>query len=135
APLDEPAFLARCVDAPGLHLVLDLHNIVVMAENLRFDARAYIARLPLERVVEIHVAGGRMSDLGWLPEGRTARLDGHDDAVPPLVWALLDEVLARCPQVRGVTLERREGSLFSDDDVRLLRDELMHIRASIDGSR
>ncbi|HEY4220029.1 MAG TPA: DUF692 family protein, partial [Myxococcota bacterium] len=121
-PLDEPAFLARCVDAPGLHLVLDLHNVVVMAENLAFDARAYVAGLPLERVIEIHVAGGRVSDPGWLPEGKTVRLDGHDDAVPPLVWSLLDEVLPRCPQLRGVTLERREGTIFSDDDVALMRD-------------
>src|SRR5262245_35132056 len=33
-PLDEPAFLNRIVKGPGTHLLLDLHNVFVMAENM-----------------------------------------------------------------------------------------------------
>ncbi len=129
-PLDEPAFLARCVDAPRMHLLLDLLNVHVMAANFDFDAAEYVRRLPLERVVEIHVAGGGASEPGWLPGGATRRLDSHDHAVPEAVWALLESVLPRCTALRGVTLERMEGSL-RDGDVPLVREELRRVRTLV----
>lgn len=126
-PMDEPAFIRELLRGPGTHLVLDLHNVHTMATNLGFDARDWVARLPLERVIEIHVSGGSESDPHWLPAGRTLRLDSHDGPVPEAVWRLLAEVLPRCPGLRGVTLERMEGTL-ADGDEKLLRDELRQVR-------
>ena len=129
-PLDEPAFLARCLDAPRMHLLLDLHNVYTTASNAGFDPEVYIQRLPLERVIEIHVSGGAWSEPGWLPSKRALRLDAHDSDVPEPVWALLDGVLPRCPNLRGVTLERMEGTV-TDDDVPRLRAELRRIRSAL----
>lgn len=126
-PLDEPEFLRRALRGPGLHLLLDLHNVYTMAVNLGFDARAYIARLDLSQVIEIHLSGGCMSDGSWLPSGRSLRLDSHDGAVPEEVWALFAEVLPRCPGLRGVTLERMEGTV-GPAEVPLLRAELRRAR-------
>jgi len=126
-PMDEPAFIRSVLAAPGTHLVLDLHNLFTMAENLGFDARAYLVRLPLERVIEIHVSGGAESPPGWLPDGRTVRLDSHDGAVPDEVWRLLEETVPCCPGLRGVTLERMEGTV-ADGDEKLLRAELQQVR-------
>ena len=114
-PLDEPAFLGRVLQGPGLHLLLDLHNLHTMALNFGFEAREYLDRLPLHDVLEIHVSGGRESDPAWLPDGTTQRLDSHDDDVPDEVFVLLEEVLPRCPNLRGVTLERMEGTVGPDD--------------------
>lgn len=127
APLDEPAFLARCLDRPRLRLLLDLHNVFTMARNFGFDPEDYLARLPLERVIEIHLSGGETSDPAWLG-GATLRLDSHDHAVPEEVWRLFERALPRCPHLCGVTLERMEGTVTSAD-VPLLRDELRRIRA------
>jgi uncharacterized protein (UPF0276 family) len=128
-PLDEPAFLARALDAPGMHLLLDLHNLHANALNLGFDAREWLARSPLERVIEIHLAGGRDSDPAWL-DGRVLRLDGHDAAIPEAVWALFEEVAPRCPALRGVTVERQEGTL-EEGDVGALAEELRRARSVV----
>jgi uncharacterized protein (UPF0276 family) len=133
-PLDEPSLIAAATDGPGLHLLLDLHNLHAMATNLGFDPHAYLARLPLERVIEIHLAGGGASNPAWLPSGRALVLDAHDRRVPEPVWALLDEVLPRCRALRGVTIERMDGTL-AVDEVPELRDELGRARRAVRASR
>jgi uncharacterized protein (UPF0276 family) len=55
------------------------------------------------------------------------RLDSHDAEVPAPVWELLAWVRPRCRRLRGVTLERIEGSI-GGSDVRALRGELRRIR-------
>lgn len=132
SPLDEPAFLGRVLRAPRTHLLLDLHNVYTMAENFGFDPDAYVARLDLGKVIEIHLSGGSFSDPAWLASGRVMRLDGHDDAVPEPVWALFDRVAPRCPNLRGVTLERMEGTVGASD-VAVLRDELRRARRALEG--
>ncbi|HUR28938.1 MAG TPA: DUF692 family protein [Planctomycetota bacterium] len=126
-PLDEPAFFARVLDAPRTHLLLDLHNVYTTALNAGFEPWEYVQRLPLARVIEIHVSGGRDSDPRWLASGATRRLDSHDDSVPETVWHLLERVLPLCANVRGVTLERMEGTV-EPDDVALVREELRRAR-------
>jgi uncharacterized protein (UPF0276 family) len=127
-PLDEPAFLGRILDAPRTHLLLDLHNIHTMAQNFGFDPGEYVARLDLRKVIEIHLSGGRPSDPAWLPSGRALWLDGHDDAVPDAVWRLFEQAAPRCPNLRGVTLERMEGTVEGPEDVATVRDELRRAR-------
>ena len=127
-PLDEPRFIERVLDAPGMHLLLDLHNVYTSAMNFGFDAREWLARAPLDRVIEIHVSGGSESDPAWLPSGRTLRLDGHDAAVPEAVWSLLEEIAPRCAQLRGITLERMEGTVTDAREACALRDELDRVR-------
>lgn len=109
-PLAEPAWLG----AHAPNLLLDLHNLWVNAENLGFEPEAWLARLPLDRVLEIHVAGGQRD-----PMGSRIRLDSHDAPVPDPVWRLLQAVLPRCPNVRLVTLERMEDSVEAADLPRL----------------
>jgi uncharacterized protein (UPF0276 family) len=129
-PLDEPGFIARCLAGRRTHLLLDLHNVHTMAVNLGFDAAAYLDRLPLDRVIELHLSGGAESNPGWLPSGRTLHLDSHDGAVPEAVWSLLDRVVRRCPGLRAVVLERLERTAGAQD-VPLLREELRRIRRAV----
>jgi uncharacterized protein (UPF0276 family) len=130
APLDEPAFLNAITRGPRNHLLLDLHNLHVMAQNMGFEAEAYLDRLDLSRVIEIHLAGGIESDPAWLVSGRTLLLDGHDAAVPEAVWRLFEHVLPRCRRLRGVTLERMEGTV-TEADLPLLREELGRARRPV----
>jgi len=127
APLEEPGFLRRVLSAPRTHLLLDLHNLHTMAVNFGFDPETYLAALPLDRVIEMHVSGGSFSDGAWLPSGRIMRLDSHSGAVPDEVWRLLALAVPRCPNLRGVTLERMEGTV-GPDDMGALHEELRRIR-------
>jgi uncharacterized protein (UPF0276 family) len=132
--LDEPRFLMDCVRAPRCHLLLDLHNVYTMATNFGFDPAEYLRRLDLAKVIEIHVSGGSESHPSWLPSGRVFRLDGHDGAVPELVWRMLEAVVPRCLNLRGVTLERMEGTV-ANADVPRLAAELQRLRAIVQRRR
>ncbi|EYF01475.1 multinuclear nonheme iron-dependent oxidase [Chondromyces apiculatus] len=134
-PLDEPRFLGWILDLPRAHLLLDLHNVHTMAVNLGFEPEAYLARLDLDRVIEIHLSGGSHSNPAWLPSGRVLRLDGHDDAVPEAVWQLFEEVVPRCRHLRGVTLERMEGTVAGPDDARQVREEVRRARRTLERGR
>src|SRR5581483_8496727 len=119
--------LERILSAKGMHLLLDVHNLHTMAENFGFDARDYFERLPLERVIEVHVSGGEYSDPQWLRSGAVRRLDSHDGAVPEPVWALAALAVQRCKNLRGVTLERMEGSV-EQADVPVLQEEMTRLK-------
>jgi uncharacterized protein (UPF0276 family) len=100
-------------------LVLDVHNLYVVATNLGLDPIAVLDHFPLHRVRELHVAGGQRTRPTSGP--RTLLLDGHDGPVPEPVFPLVGEVLARCPAVEAVFLERRAQTLDHPDDVEQLR--------------
>jgi uncharacterized protein (UPF0276 family) len=129
-PLEEPRFFAEILRAPRTHLLLDLHNLYTMSQNLGFDAKKYLDAIDLSRVIEVHLSGGKDSQPGWLPDGRTLRLDSHDTAVPEPVWSLLDEALPRLTRLRGVTLERMEGTVTAAD-VPILVEELRRLRRRV----
>ncbi|MEZ5966404.1 MAG: DUF692 family protein [Planctomycetota bacterium] len=131
---DEPAFLGDILSAPRTHLLLDLHNVHTMAQNLGVDPCDYLDRLDLARVIEIHLSGGSDSEPRWLPSGRVLRLDSHDHAVPEEVWRLYERTAPRCANLRGVTLERMEGTV-DDGDVDGLRRELSRAREVLGAGR
>jgi uncharacterized protein (UPF0276 family) len=81
----------------GCRLLLDLHNIYCNAINHGFDPFMAIARMPLSRVVEIHIAGGSWRDGFWM--------DAHDGRVPARVWELLEYTLPITPNVAGEVFE------------------------------
>jgi uncharacterized protein (UPF0276 family) len=98
--LVEADFLAELVERTGCGLLLDVANLHINAVNHRFDPYAFLERLPLESVVQLHFVGGHQ-------EGELL-VDSHSAPAPPEVWALLDHILARAP-VKGVILERDEN--------------------------
>jgi hypothetical protein len=65
-------------------LVLDVHNLYVVATNLGLDPIAVLDHFPLHRVRELHVAGGQRTRPSSGP--RTRLLDGHDGPVPEPVF-------------------------------------------------
>jgi uncharacterized protein len=127
---DETHFLRAIAEHGDVKLLLDLHNVFTTCVNAGGDPFAFVERLPLEHVIEIHVSGGADSESQWLPSRRVMRLDSHDDRVPEDVWRLLESTLSRCANVRAVVLERMEGTV-EDADVPVLRDELTRIRSLV----
>jgi len=98
--LGEPEFLSEIVRRAGTYLLLDLHN--VYANSLvhttgEYEPAAYLGGIPLDRVLEIHIAGGQWIR-GWYH-------DLHNHPVPEPVWDMLRTVLGRSASVRAVTLE------------------------------
>ena len=100
---DEVAFLNDLTERSGCGLLLDLYNFHCNAVNFSFDPFEALSRLNLERVVQIHVAGGTTHD-GFL-------MDVHSDFVPEPVWELLDWVVPRAPNLAGIVYEVLEQAL------------------------
>ncbi|MBV8367382.1 MAG: DUF692 domain-containing protein [Candidatus Eremiobacteraeota bacterium] len=101
AQLAPGAFLRAVADAADCGLVLDVENLHADGWNLGTDAEALIAAVPVERVVEVHLAGGRRV-LGEY-------LDSHDGPVPDATWRLYEALCRRC--VLPLTLIEREAAL------------------------
>jgi uncharacterized protein (UPF0276 family) len=83
--LSEAELLAELVMRTGCGLLLDVNNMHVNQLNHGIDARAELARLPLHRVAEIHVAGFEYCD-GLV-------IDTHGAPVCNAVWKLLEDAL------------------------------------------
>lgn len=95
--MTETEFLNRLTAGSGCGLLLDLHNLYTNARNHGFDAFEFLHRLDLNRVVEVHVAGGN--------EFAGMYTDSHAGPCPEPVWHLLEELMPCAPNLKGVTFE------------------------------
>lgn len=84
-------FLAEVARRADCGILLDVNNIYVSARNHGFDARTYLAAIPVDRVGQFHLAGHQ--DHG------THLLDTHDHPVADPVWELYRDAVRRFGQV------------------------------------
>ena len=85
--LAEEEFLARMAEDADCGLLLDVNNVFVTCRNHGLDPYAYLAGIPYNRVVQIHLAGH--TDKG------THCIDTHDSHVIDPVWELYADVHQR----------------------------------------
>lgn len=90
--MPEWEFYSAVVEKADIHMMLDVNNIYVSSRNHGFDPRTYYDNIPLDRVLQIHLAGH--SDYGAYV------LDTHDDFVRDEVWAIYADVY---PRTKGVS--------------------------------
>jgi uncharacterized protein (UPF0276 family) len=93
-------FLTHVLESAGCGLLLDVTNLYTNAVNHGYDAAGFLAELPLERVTQLHFAGGHWAD-GEL-------IDSHAHPAMEEVWSLMDRVFRAAP-VKAITLERDEN--------------------------
>jgi uncharacterized protein (UPF0276 family) len=94
--LSQVEFIRRICESCSVQLLLDLTHFYITSQNIGFDPQEQLARLPLDRVVEVHVSGIAFdSDTFW---------DNHASRIPEVILDLLPAVLERAP-VRAITLE------------------------------
>ena len=116
--MPEAEFLHRLCEQSGCDLLLDIAHTVLSARTYGCDPRSWLLEFPLDRVLEIHVAGLAFDpDLGepWVAP------------LPPDVEILnLAEFAAgRAPRLRAVTFDVFSASLSATvllDGVRLLNE-------------
>jgi len=138
--MDEASFTRRVVEEADCGILLDVNNAYVNAVNFSSPTqvheavRAFIRALPLERVVQIHMAGHHVeaTDDGGAP---TLVVDTHGapmiDPVYDLLAFTLDEFAARGLTPPPVLLER-------DHNIPPLGElvvELQRLRTIVGGAR
>lgn len=104
--MPEWEFYAAVVEKADIYMMLDVNNIYVSSRNHEFDPKLYYQNLPLERVLQIHLAGH--TDYGDYV------LDTHDHPVCDEVWELYAEIY---PKTGGVsTLLEWDDNLLSFEE-------------------
>ena len=95
--LADGEFVARVAEAADCGILLDLHNVWTNARNGRQSFGDYIEQLPLERVWEVHVAGGYSHRGFWI--------DAHSGMVPDEVLELAARIVRWLPNLKAIVFE------------------------------
>ncbi|MCO7188373.1 MULTISPECIES: DUF692 domain-containing protein [unclassified Pseudoalteromonas] len=82
--LSEQDFTLAVLEEADCDLLLDVNNIYVNSINHGYDASAFLAAMPTERIAYGHIAGHYV-------EAEDLLVDTHGDAVCGPVWQLLQE--------------------------------------------
>ena len=107
-PLDqhrwsETSFLRELARRSGCKLLIDVNNVVVGANNVGFDAAAWLLDIPAKLVGEVHLAGYSED------AGGTLLIDSHDEPVSEVVWSRYSDFIARIGP--HPTLIERDGNV------------------------
>ena len=89
--LDEADFISELAEQADCLLLIDVNNIYVNHINQGLDVDKYLARLPYEKIKEIHLAG--FDDRG------DYILDAHNNPVAEPVWQLYEKLIQHIPNV------------------------------------
>lgn len=101
--LSDGLFFRRVAEMSGCGILVDLHNLHANERNGRQGVSDVLDELPLERVTEIHVAGGEERGGYWL--------DAHTGSIPDVVLGHLADLLPRAPRVEAVVFEIVPGAV------------------------
>lgn len=104
--MTEAEFIRYILDTADCGMLLDVNNLYLNAKNHHYDPYQFLSALPLDRVVQLHMAGGSKK-FGML-------IDTHATPIWPDVWALCDYVVKMTP-VRCIIIERDSNlPVFTD---------------------
>lgn len=81
-------FLCAVLEAADCDLLLDINNVYVNSVNHGYDAESFIAALPVERIVSLHMAG-------HFVESSDLLIDTHGAPVANTVWRMLEHFYDR----------------------------------------
>lgn len=82
--MDEITFLKAVLEEADCNLHVDLNNIYVNSVNFGFNAPAFLAQIPGERIVYAHIAG-------HLKVAEDLLVDTHGADIIDPVWGLLEQ--------------------------------------------
>jgi uncharacterized protein (UPF0276 family) len=100
---NEAEFIGKVVRESGAALLLDIHNLHANASNFGGDALMTLESLPIERVLSVHLSGGRLENVC---EGRQMLIDDHIHDPPLPVYQLLEALAFKAVQPLTVIIER-----------------------------
>lgn len=90
--MSEWQFYSEIVERADIYMMLDVNNIYITCRNSNSSVSDYVAHIPFDRVIQIHLAGHQ--DKGEY------LLDTHDAPVIDEVWKIYGEIY---PQTAGVS--------------------------------
>ncbi len=100
-------FFAQVCEAADTGFVLDAAHLTIYQRFRGLPPIAALDAFPLDRVVEIHMAGGRETSV----DGYEFVEDDHTPFVLPDTWEILEYVVPRAPNLKAVVFECERNPL------------------------
>ena len=100
-PWDLLRYFAEVAERADSGLLLDVAHLAIARRAMGLDPASGLEDFPLERVVEVHVAGSALFELG----GRWFAEDTHGPEPLPETWSLFSRVARAAPNLRAVVVE------------------------------
>jgi hypothetical protein len=98
--MDEAEFISELVEETDCGLLLDVTNLYINSVNHGYDWREFLAKLPAERIVQLHFVGSHRHG--------NVLIDGHADKTEDEIWNVFRAVCVNS-DVKGAILERDEN--------------------------
>jgi uncharacterized protein (UPF0276 family) len=112
-------FFAAVADAADCGILLDLTNLWVNQSNGRAKIGDVLAKLPLERVWEVHLAGIEYAHGHWL--------DAHSGRIDPELVPIAAEIVASLPNLGAIVFEIAADRMASVGPTAFLQQmEILH---------
>ena len=100
-------YFARVADRADTGLLLDCAHLAIYQKMTGNQPLTALDGFPLERIVELHVAGGTVAETS----GFTWVEDNHTAVVGDETWEVFDAVVGRCPNLKAVVFECERNTL------------------------
>jgi uncharacterized protein (UPF0276 family) len=113
-------FMAEVAERADCGILLDLHNVYCNAVNGRQPVERFLEDLPLDRVVEVHLAGGFELEGFWL--------DAHSGAIPEPLERICRDVIPALPNLKAVIFELF-SSFIPSFGLEATREQLERVQA------
>ena len=100
-------FFGRLAEAADTGLLLDCAHLALYQQIQGHGPLTALDGFPLDRVVELHIAGGAHRDhdgFAWVE-------DNHGTDVLDETWSIVDFVVARAPNLKAVVVECERNAL------------------------
>lgn len=95
--MTDGAFAAEIAERADCGILLDLHNIWANEINGRQSVNGFLSEIPLDRVWEVHLAGGFERDGFWL--------DAHSGKIPAPLLEIAERVIPALPNLGAIVFE------------------------------
>lgn len=113
--IEESEFMKNLSIATDTGILLDITNLYGNSKNLNIDPFKFIDNLPLDRIVQVHLAGGSYH--------KGILFDTHDSPIYKETWEILNYLLKKC-DIKAISIERDDGY----ENMKELIDELGNVR-------
>ena len=104
-------FFGKLAQQSNCGLLLDMGHLVSYEMATGVQVLHSIECLPVERVIELHIAGGKL-----LNDSSPVYIDAHEENILDEVWHMFDSLLPLLPNVKAVCFECEgidEAEVFS----------------------
>ncbi len=94
-------YFALVADQADCGLLLDCAHLAIFQQTRNLPPLAGLDNYPLDRVVEMHVAGGAFADV----EGYSYIEDNHSPEPLPATWEIMEYVVPRAKNLKAIVFE------------------------------